>query len=45
MEGLKDIFDNLKLRVGYGTAGNDNIDDNMYATSYGSGHYGIGGKD
>ncbi len=45
MANLKNIFHNLKLRVGYGTAGNDNIDDNMYATSYGSGHYGINGKD
>ncbi len=45
MAGLKDVLSNLKLRVGYGTAGNDNIDNNMYATSYGSGHYGINGKD
>ena len=41
----QDIFQNLKLRVGYGTSGNNNIDSNMYATSYGSGHYGINGKD
>lgn len=34
-------LDNLKLRVGYGVAGNNNIDNNMYATNYGSGHYGI----
>ena len=40
-----DFLDNLKLRVGYGTAGNNNIDNNMYATSYGSGHYGINGSD
>ena len=45
MENMKDVFQNLKLRLGYGTAGNDNIDNNMYATSYGSGHYGINGKD
>lgn len=45
MENLKDVFQNLKLRLGYGTAGNDNIDNNMYATSYGSGHYGVNGKD
>lgn len=29
-----DFLDNLKFRVGYGTAGNNNIDNNMYATSY-----------
>lgn len=29
-----DFLDNLKLRVGYGTAGNNNVDNNMYATSY-----------
>ena len=40
-----DFLDNLKLRIGYGTAGNNNIDNNMYATSYGSGHYGINGSD
>ena len=45
MENLRDYVQNLKLRVGYGVAGNDNIDDNMYATSYGSGHYGINGAD
>lgn len=45
MEGAKDVFQNLKLRVGYGTAGNDNIDDYMYATSYSSGHYASGGSD
>ena len=40
-----DFFQNLKLRVGYGTAGNNGIDNNMYATSYGSGHYGYNGGD
>ena len=40
-----DFLNNLKLRVGYGTAGNNNIDDNMYTTGYGSGHYGIAGQD
>lgn len=46
-EFLKDVdfLNNLKLRVGYGTAGNNNIDDNMYTTGYGSGHYGIAGQD
>lgn len=45
MEPLKDVFQNLKLRLGYGVAGNNKIDNNMYATSYGSGHYGYGGGD
>lgn len=40
-----DFFQNLKLRVGYGTSGNNNIDNNMYSTDYGSGHYAINGKD
>lgn len=39
------IFDNLKLRVGYGTAGNCNIDNNMYTTDYGAGHYAINNTD
>ena len=39
------LFQQLKLRVGYGKAGNDNIDDNMYATDYGSGHYAVNDQD
>jgi len=35
------VVNNLKLRLGYGTSGNNNIDDNMYATDYGSGSYAI----
>ncbi len=38
----QDVFSNLKLRVGYGTSGNCNISDNMYATNYDAGVYGIG---
>lgn len=45
MESLKDAIQNLKLRVGYGVAGNDKIGDNLYATTYGSGHYGYNGQD
>lgn len=41
----QDLFQNLKLRIGYGTSGNNNIDSNMYATDYGSGHYGYNGTD
>ncbi len=44
MESLS-YLENLKLRAGYGTAGNNNIDNNMYATNYGSGHYGYNGGD
>lgn len=40
-----DFLQNLKLRVGYGTSGNNNIDNNMYATDYESGHYGYNGTD
>jgi TonB-linked SusC/RagA family outer membrane protein len=40
MRGNK-LFDQLKLRVGYGTTGNCNIDDYMYVTSYGGGYYAI----
>ena len=40
-----DFIDNLKLRIGYGTSGNNNIDNNMYTTDYGSGHYGYNGTD
>jgi TonB-dependent starch-binding outer membrane protein SusC len=39
------FFDNLKLRIGYGTTGNCNISNNMYATDYSSGHYAIDNSD
>lgn len=35
------IFDQLKLRIGYGVTGNCNIDDYMYTTAYGPGYYAI----
>lgn len=35
------VFDQLKLRVGYGSTGNSNIDNYMYVTSYGAGFYAI----
>ena len=34
MEGAKDWLSNLKLRGGYGAAGNDNIDDGAFIRSY-----------
>jgi TonB-linked SusC/RagA family outer membrane protein len=37
----QNVVSNLKLRVGYGTAGNNDIDDYMYVTSYGSSSYAI----
>lgn len=37
----QDILSNLKVRIGYGTTGNCNIDDNMYVTDYGSVLYAI----
>lgn len=44
---FKDVnfISNLKVRLGFGTTGNDNIDDNMYATDYQAGHYGSGSSD
>ncbi|MDR0414600.1 MAG: TonB-dependent receptor [Prevotellaceae bacterium] len=36
------FVDNLKLRAGYGVTGNCDIDNNMYATGYGGGKYGVG---
>ncbi len=44
MEDIE-VIDNLKMRVGFGTSGNNNISNNMYATDYGSGHYGYNGQD
>ncbi len=41
----QNLFQQLKLRIGYGKAGNDNIDNNMYATDYGSGHVAINDAD
>ncbi|MDE6378580.1 MAG: TonB-dependent receptor, partial [Duncaniella sp.] len=45
MESTRNYIQNLKLRAGYGVAGNNKIDNNMYATEYGSGHYGNGASD
>ena len=39
MKSTSNWLSNLKLRVGFGTTGNDNIDNNMYATDYGAGYY------
>lgn len=39
MQGVRSLFSNLKLRLGFGTTGNDNIDDNMYTTPYGVNYY------
>ncbi|MUP36669.1 SusC/RagA family TonB-linked outer membrane protein [Labilibaculum euxinus] len=36
-----DVLNNLKLRIGYGTTGNCNISNNMYATDYQSGFYAV----
>lgn len=43
--GLKDVINRMKLRIGYGTSGNCNVDDYIYTTAYGSGHYAIGNTD
>lgn len=39
MKSTSEWLSNLKLRVGIGTTGNDNIDNNMYATDYGANYY------
>lgn len=39
MKKTDNWLSNLKLRIGFGTTGNDNIDNNMYATDYGAGYY------
>ncbi|MBQ9400260.1 MAG: TonB-dependent receptor [Bacteroidales bacterium] len=43
--GIKNVMNRAKLRIGYGTSGNCNVDNNMYATDYGSGHYAINKTD
>lgn len=45
MAPFRPYFDNIKIRAGFGVAGNNNIENNMYATTYGSGHYGNGASD
>lgn len=42
---IDDVINRLKLRVGYGTSGNCNVEDYIYTTAYGSGHYAINGTD
>ena len=37
----QNLVSNLKLRLGYGSSGNNSIDHNAYATNYGSGSYSI----
>ena len=39
------IFDQLKLRVGYGTTGNCNISNYMYVTGYSGGFYAINNQE
>jgi len=39
------VVNRLKLRVGYGTSGNCNVDDYIYTTAYSAGHYFVNGKD
>jgi TonB-dependent starch-binding outer membrane protein SusC len=37
------VFSNLKLRLGYGTSGNNRIASNLYASSYGTSYYSVNG--
>lgn len=43
--GFSKAVNRMKFRVGYGTSGNCNVDDYIYTTAYGSGHYAINNKD
>lgn len=48
MEKTRDFLDDLKIRAGYGTTGNSNIDEYNYAFQYGTGNdylYSIIGND
>ncbi len=42
---LSNVVNRLKLRVGYGTSGNCNVDDYIYTTAYGAGHYAVNNTD
>ncbi len=42
---LSAVLGRLKLRAGYGTSGNCNVDDYIYTTAYGAGHYAINNTD
>ena len=44
MEGTKDWLSNLKLRLSYGTSGNDNIDASMFSTIWQTGTATINGQ-
>lgn len=42
MKGLESVFNDLKLRIGYGEAGNNRIADFLYLTAFGTGtQYGL----
>lgn len=43
--GFSNVVNRMKLRVGYGTSGNCNVDDYIYTTAYSAGHYAINGAD
>lgn len=45
MANIKETMNQLKLRIGYGIAGNNNISNGVYATSYKAGHYGYNNSD
>ena len=44
MEGTRDWLDNLKLRVSYGTSGNDGIDGSLFSTPWATGTAVINGE-
>ena len=43
--GISNVMNRAKLRLGYGTSGNCNVDDYIYTTAYQAGHYAINNTD
>lgn len=43
--GISNVMNRAKFRVGFGTSGNCNVDDYIYTTAYGAGHYAINNTD
>lgn len=42
---FSEVVNRMKFRLGYGTTGNCNVEDYIYTTAYGAGHYAVGKAD
>ena len=42
---FSEVVNRMKFRLGYGTTGNCNVEDYIYTTAYGAGHYAVGKSD